>query len=99
MLGRVSAVLFTDSVHGTLPGKNEDVDKKLAAVGKNYVSSREEGGKRLAHYGSTGSLFVGLSSKYQIPAYSSGSDEHIWTSHFARPHIFADLDLLEKNKE
>ena len=77
---------------------NDEVNAKLALIGKNYAASSREGGCPLEELRGFPTEFgkIESCSKHQIPRFSCGHRDHIWTSHSARPFIFQDLESLEK---
>ena len=78
---KVVGVFLTDSVHYGLSG-DKQLDKKLKEIGKNYVTSDEPLGQMLSD------------RPTDIPLYSSGAQQHEWTSFSCQEKIFNDLDRV-----
>mmetsp|Transcript_9807 Transcript_9807/g.11783 ORF Transcript_9807/g.11783 Transcript_9807/m.11783 type:complete len:317 (-) Transcript_9807:75-1025(-) len=92
-LDRVGAFLLTDSVHSSLTGDDE-VDTKLKAVGKNYVTSTTPLDTKLE------SKFILIKpSKKAIERVSSGSNEHVMTSHCAIESVVRSAQELFESSQ
>lgn len=89
-MNRVKGIFLTDSVHTSLT-TDDELNNHLAAIGKNYVTSKLPAGESTQRSFRFGNDFM--------PRFSSGHNEHIWTSHAAKECIFKDLDELEEEEQ